>query len=427
MKISDMISSNQIFAILSKGAEGGKVILVNILVARFLGVETLGIYAYIIGLVSLVAVIAEFRILNVLVKELVVSNDNDIGCLLGSSLLSNVIFSLVGLSCIALYVFLFEHDSDIVIGLFIASTIYIAKIPRVFRALFISLEKNKLIMIAEFFSTIIMISVSALIVFYSDNLNYILAIRVVDCLVISFFLIVFFKKLNIKLSVDLAKMKLLIYKSAPLVLSAAAMIIFQRIDIVMIKMIKGNEMAGLYSAATNYMMVFSLLPMVLSESLSPRLFRKNAIKHNEVIQEKYIRIIVFSGFLMSCLMGGSSYYFIPLLYGDEFYRSVQPALILSLSPVLISLGCSAGQIIINSNLQSKAFIKSIFACVINIIFNFLLIPKYGINGAAIATVIGFSVANFISHKFIFEFNNIFRMQVNVLTFNKKGSNDKKTF
>lgn len=418
MKLSDIISPNQIFAILSKGAEGGKIIFLNILIARYLGAEELGIYAYIVGLISLIAVIAEFRIQNVLVKELVIIDEVKKGTLLGSALLTSTIFALLGVLIVIIYSLGIESNTQIMTGLLIASTMYIAKIPRIFRALFISLEKNKLIMMAEFISTVLILSMSVCVIFFSKSILYLLFVKVLDFIIIASVLIFFFIKLNIKLSVEIDKVKMLITKSAPLVISAAAMVIFQRIDIIMIKNYLGNEMAGFYSASTNYMMVFSLLPMVLSESLAPKLFSRINKGNSQKIKEKYVSVIVFVGGVMSFLMYLSSHIAIPALYGLGFEESISSALILSICPLFISLGCSVGQIIVYDNKQNKAFVKSIIACLVNIVLNFTLIPIFGINGAAFATVVGFATANFISHFLITDFKYLFKMQLRILTFKK---------
>ena len=64
------------------------------------------------------------------------------------------------------------------------------------------------------------------------------------------------------------------------------------------------------------------------------------------------------------------------------------------------------------NLQTYSFYRTLSGCVLNVLLNFILIPRYGINGAAVATVVAQSFA-----AFLFDLSNpktrpIFWMKVN---------------
>lgn len=55
------------------------------------------------------------------------------------------------------------------------------------------------------------------------------------------------------------------------------------------------------------------------------------------------------------------------------------------------------------NITKKSFYKTLVSLILNIILNILLIPKYGINGAAIATLITQFIALFLIDFFIKEY------------------------
>jgi Na+-driven multidrug efflux pump len=60
--------------------------------------------------------------------------------------------------------------------------------------------------------------------------------------------------------------------------------------------------------------------------------------------------------------------------------------------VFVALGVVSGGWYINENLQHYALYRTISGAALNVCLNFVLIPKYGISGAAIATVISQSLA-----------------------------------
>ena len=51
------------------------------------------------------------------------------------------------------------------------------------------------------------------------------------------------------------------------------------------------------------------------------------------------------------------------------------------------------------NLQMLAFWRTFYGMVLNVILNFLLIPDYGVQGAAVATLASQSIAAYVSDLF----------------------------
>ena len=62
--------------------------------------------------------------------------------------------------------------------------------------------------------------------------------------------------------------------------------------------------------------------------------------------------------------------------------------------VFVSLGLSFGKYLLVENYTNKYFNRTLIGAVANIILNYFLIPRYGIKGAAIATLIGQFIANY---------------------------------
>lgn len=192
------------------------------------------------------------------------------------------------------------------------------------------------------------------------------------------------------------------------------MILFQRADLIIIKTTLGEYATGLYSSATTLMLLFSLAPMVISESLAPKIFRNEKLINSDEARQKFSDIIISIGLAMSALMFVCVGWGLPYLYGSEYQEAIYSAYILSACPALISLGAASGQLIVADDKQGKTFIKSLGACLINLIMNFLLIPILGIEGAAISTVCGLALANYMAHGVMPTYHYIFKIQNNSL-------------
>jgi O-antigen/teichoic acid export membrane protein len=411
MNFKDLLSSNQIFAILAKAIEGIKVIGINALVARFYGPELFGQFTFVISIVSIIAVIAEFRLQSLLIKEYS-KKDIELRILLGSSLVINIFFAFIGFALVFIYS-TYENNPIVATGLLIYALSFFYKVPRLFRGFFISIEKNVLIAKCEVLSSCLTAVLIFIVVFNHYSIEYVLLTRSLDFLFISlFFIFYFYKSQDMlgKIEIKLDVIKHLVFKSAPLVLSGAAMILFQRIDIILVREYLGDYEAGLYGSAANIMVLFSLVPLVLSESLAPKMFKGMDSENYQEIRVKFSFIIISVGILLSLSMSVFSYPFIYLIYGEDYLVAFNTFLLLSVSPLLIALGSVAGQLIVADNTQNWSYIKSIIGCVATVFSNVLLIPLIGIEGAAISTVIGLFIANFAAHYFIPVYRKIFYIQ-----------------
>ena len=94
MRFNDLISSNQLYAILGKGIEGVKVIGINVLIARMYGPELFGKFSFILAVLSVIAVLAEFRLQSVLIREYS-KKEIELGVLIGSGLVINLFFAII--------------------------------------------------------------------------------------------------------------------------------------------------------------------------------------------------------------------------------------------------------------------------------------------------------------------------------------------
>lgn len=411
MNYRDLVSSNQLFALLAKGIEGLKVIAINAFVARYYGPELFGKYTFIISILSVIAIVAEFRLQSVLIKEYSKS-DFELKVLLGSGLLVNTFFAVVGFSLVYLYTII-EDDPIVATGMLIYGLSFFYKIPRLLRGFFISIERNVIIAKCELISSFLTISLLCFFIYNEFAIEYVLLGRSLDFLFISVLFIICFytyRQNEFKIDASLKVSKYLTLKSAPLVLSGAAMLLFQRVDIILIREYMGDYQAGLYGSAANIMTLFSLVPLVLSESLAPKIFKEIGAECFDEMRFKFSFIVISVGGGLSLLMCLFSYPLIYLFYGESYLSSWSTLLVLSLSPLLIALGSVAGQLIVADNSQNWAYIKSIVGCAATIISNLILIPVIGLMGAAISTLIGLIIANFLAHYFIPTYRNIFFIQ-----------------
>ena len=83
---------------------------------------------------------------------------------------------------------------------------------------------------------------------------------------------------------------------------------------------------------------------------------------------------------------------ITIIFGVKYLPSASVLTIYIWAGVPVFLGVASSQYLINENLTRLAFYRTFIGMIINVILNIFLIPIYGINGAAIATLISYSLS-----------------------------------
>ena len=77
---------------------------------------------------------------------------------------------------------------------------------------------------------------------------------------------------------------------------------------------------------------------------------------------------------------------IKLLFGIQYQHTASVLKIYIWASVFVFLGVATGKYLIVENYTKISFLRTFVGAIINIVLNIILIPKLGINGAAIATV-----------------------------------------
>ena len=161
-----------------------------------------------------------------------------------------------------------------------------------------------------------------------------------------------------------------------------------------------------------------IIPQMLGKSIIPNLIKEHDISNNSFSKkfQLFMDAMVWISIILSIILFSFSELFIKYLYDDSYLASIPLLKLISWKGIFIILASVSGYWIIIKNLQKLAVIRNIFGCFINILLNYLWIPKWGALGSAAATLISFSISSFFIHFFIPSFKPIFMIQCNSLLF-----------
>ena len=154
--------------------------------------------------------------------------------------------------------------------------------------------------------------------------------------------------------------------------------VYTALDSVMLGFLTNDKEVGIYSAATKLnKMILGLLTAVIS-ILLPRLSYYFEQKRTEEFKSLTQKGICFLIFLSPSL--------IALFCGSEYSSAIIPMRIITPVLLIISTAYMTSQVLSATEKEKFSLVSYTSAAVLNLILNFIFIPKFGASGAALGTV-----------------------------------------
>ncbi len=186
----------------------------------------------------------------------------------------------------------------------------------------------------------------------------------------------------------------------PMILAGMAIMIYMRIDTVMLKLMSGDASAGLYAAATRISEVWYFIPAAIVSSVSPAIYRSKANPrlYRDRMQRLFSIMVVISVTIGSAVAEASPWV-VHRLYADS-YRGAAPVLAVHVwASVFVFLGLAQSPWNLAEDLLKLTLFRTTAGAVANVALNVVLIPKYAAMGAAWATVISYAVSGTLANAF----------------------------
>jgi O-antigen/teichoic acid export membrane protein len=210
--------------------------------------------------------------------------------------------------------------------------------------------------------------------------------------------------------------KNIISKSWPLMFSSFVIIIYMKIDQVMLKFYSNISEVAFYSAALKLSEIWYIIPSIFSIVIFPNLIKArhhNIETFNNLITKCY-SFFLWTAIFISICMSFFSKFTIIFIYGNSFLPSVDILLVHIWTSIFVFLGVLSSKYFIIQNLQIYSLYRTFAGALLNIILNFILIPKYGGIGAAYATLVSQFMASYMFNVFTSKTRENFFLQTRSL-------------
>ena len=394
-------------------------LFVGVWIARYLGPEQFGQLSYAMAFVALFGAIATMGLPGILVRDLV-REPEQAPELLGTGAALQVVGALLALVLAVLGIELLRPDDALM-----KTLVAIIGLGLLFKAVdpirywFESRVESKYVVLVDNGVFLAAAGIRIGLILSGASLITFVWLLLVEVVVTGLALVVVYLKMggaNGRWRLRLDRARKLLRDSWPLVFAGMAVIVYMKIDQIMLGQMLNDEAVGVYSAAARISEAFYFLPIVISASVFPAIIRakgESDALYTERLQHLYDILTVISLVVVLPLSLASGWLVVSL-FGPA-YEAAGPVLAIHVwALIFVALGVASSNWLLAENRQMLSLQRALLGAVVNIILNAVLIPPYGPVGASYATAISQAVAALFSDLLRRETRPMFRMKLMAL-------------
>ena len=364
-----------------------------ILIARYLGPGGFGWFSYALSFVVLFTLMTDFGVSDLLIRDVAGEIEEKKRKYIRNIATLKIVFSLIAFTAIISSVLAFEDRKDMLIVIAILSlsmildsyNTFLKSIFRVFERM--EYEAMSILLEGVFKLGLILWAIRAL----SVNIVFIAQMFLLTSIITLVFttLAANIRFVPLGLSFDFKFWKRLFINSIPFAILILFHTINFRIDIIMLSKMVTNVVTGWYSVAIRLIEPILVIPVVFTAAVFPvisRLSKTSRKSLSEVYKSSIKVLILCSVFLVIFLYFGARF-FVPLLFGPEFIKSIFAVKILSCVLVPVFLRFFLDSFVLALKRPKILLMNYTAGTFINIFLNLIFIPRFSFYGACVATII----------------------------------------
>lgn len=375
--------------------------LVTAWVIRYLGPNEYGLLSFAISFTSFFTVFVTLGLDSLIVRDLVRNPEHE-SVILGTGFWLRLSGSVVGFILITLSILLIGYDAGTRILIMVIASGMILQAPGVLDPFFQSKVQARCIALSNIWAMIAASVVRIALIFAKAPVVAFAFVFVLDKAVLGGTLYAYYRKAGrtvLAWKFSKATAEGLLRNSLPLIFAGLIVMIYMRIDQVMIRGMLGNEALGYYSAAVYLAEGWYFIGIAASSSLFPAIVRAKAqgqTFYHERLQSFY-RVMVWLALCVAVPVHFLADPLIAVIYGGGYRQSADVLRVNVWTGVFVFLGIASSAWLVTENLQRISLIRTSIGAALNIALNFLWIPRYGIVGSAWATLISQAVASYLGY------------------------------
>lgn len=391
-------------------------VLVGVWVARYLGPERLGIFAYVQAVIALFLGFSTMGLDYIVVRELVgrVGRKSRI---MGTALALRLVGAFVAL-VVSNLVIVLSKPGDHLIHL-LAAIMGSAMVFQAFDTIdlwFQSQVQSKYTVLVKNSVFVAMACLKVALILLKASLVAFAWAVLAEYALGALFLLVAYRYKNEDAGawrVDFRMAKSLMRDGWPLILSGLAVMIFMRIDQIMLSQMGSNKAVGVFSAALRLSEVWYFVPIAVVSSVMPSLVEAKKAGEDAYNRrfQVFSRLMVALALVIVIPMTFFARHLVVILYGPAF-AGAGPILAVHIwTAVFVFLGVAQGPWFVIEKLTKLSLKRTLGGAIVNVGLNLYLIPRFGGIGAAVASLFAQITCNLVMNYFDHRTRHLFWMAV----------------
>ena len=373
-------------------------LFVGIYVTRFLGPERFGILSYVLSFVLLFSPLLHLGHREIIVLDLVKSPEKR-DLILGSAILLRLGGAVLLVGGVSVGIQFVENDQQTLLMISIISVGIMFQSRELVDYYFQSQVQSKYTVWAQTIQLIVVSLCKLALIFWQASLFWFVIVFSIEYVILAILYLIMYiwrvgwfpiRRCNLKYTQKLLK------NSLPLLFSTIAIMIYMKIDQIMLKELVGPTSVGIYSAAVKLCEAWYQFPVLVAGSYYPAIIGakvNNSELYNSYLQKLY-SFLVWGAIAIAIPTTLFSDWIIHNLYGNEFAKSVVILQIYAWASVFVFMGVANHKWLLIENCQKYILLTTLLGMVINIVCNIILIPLYGASGAAVASLISYGIGSY---------------------------------
>ncbi len=364
--------------------------MVTIVVARKIGANDYGVFSYYLSILTILGPFFSLGLDNIVSKRLALISDSDN---YHNKLMSNVFAS----RCVISFLIIFSFYVYYILYGDVNSTLLLIIVLSSLPMSFLNIEQfNQIYSSSHFTLRAVLVSsilggcLKVVVAFSNQSIHLLLLVIFFEYSVLAILLLWGYLKQSGKVDIkfiEIKYIKSLLKESFPFIAIGLISGLYMRIDQIMISHMLGNVELGIYSIAVRFSEAAYYIPVAIIASYFPKMA---ALKESKSEFEKYLIKILSIILRISCILILSvfifGYYFWGDIFGAEYIDSYNVMLILVVNLIFVSLGILGTRWSLLTNNEHYILHRVIFGAIVNVILNAIMIPVYGIYGAAFSSL-----------------------------------------
>ncbi|MBD1806361.1 flippase [Microcoleus sp. FACHB-SPT15] len=217
--------------------------------------------------------------------------------------------------------------------------------------------------------------------------------------------------------VNLRYAKLLLKDSWPLILSGIVIMIYMRIDQIMLGQMVGDKSVGIYSAAVKISELWYFVPAAIVNSVFPSIVQAKQISETVYYErmQKLFNVVTVLAYAVAIPVTFLSDRIVTLIYGEYYLEAGAILNVHIWCGLFVSLGVAREIWLTTEGLMKFSAATTAVGAAVNVVLNYFLIDKYGGLGAAFATVVAQILSAYAVGAFYPRTRKIFIHQTKAIT------------